>query len=575
MPSQVSAAGCIVVGLALLAGHAAADPVARRIVALSGTDGPLGPGLGPGLTFSYFGTPSVDLAGAVAFRGVLQGPGVSNANQAGIWRVRDESPTMLIRARQPLPEISPTAAVYSIDDPNMAQDGRIALIGRYRETATNQTLDCFWTERTANTLELIPLDGVQAPAPNDDITLLYAESVTCGANGDVSLHLVGLRDLTVIHMHWMHRDGQLEPVAIPGHPGPHPTVQYSSIYPVYNLAMNPRGDVAFNPRVLLSSGLQGFAAILQLAGEDPSILAYDDGPAPGAQPGVVFHWIFAPTINTVAKCAFDAIVEGPGIDGMTAWGIWTNRTGFITQIARGGQPAPGLPDGLFNYAGLPAIDDAARIAFYGYDLGNNTNGYWIDNGHEMAALVLDGAAASGVSAGERFDIRVEPPMLNNTGQAAILSGYESADGVNDPADLGLWVFGINGRHVMALRTGLPIEVEHGDVRLIAEILRVWRSPSPSAGLPRSFNDDGTIVATVTFTDGSSAIIAATPLSFCSADTNGDGLVNFADINEVLGAFNNAVLEPHYDFDADLDFDGKVDFADLNLVISQLGDDCGG
>ncbi len=61
---------------------------------------------------------------------------------------------------------------------------------------------------------------------------------------------------------------------------------------------------------------------------------------------------------------------------------------------------------------------------------------------------------------------------------------------------------------------------------------------------------------------------------CPGDTNGDGVVNFADLNAVIGAFNTVSGDAAYSAAADLDQDGDVDFADLNTVLSGFnGEPC--
>ncbi len=55
---------------------------------------------------------------------------------------------------------------------------------------------------------------------------------------------------------------------------------------------------------------------------------------------------------------------------------------------------------------------------------------------------------------------------------------------------------------------------------------------------------------------------------CPGDTNGDNIVNFADLNAVLADFGNSG-----DLAGDVDGDGTVNFADLNLVLSAFGSEC--
>jgi hypothetical protein len=56
---------------------------------------------------------------------------------------------------------------------------------------------------------------------------------------------------------------------------------------------------------------------------------------------------------------------------------------------------------------------------------------------------------------------------------------------------------------------------------------------------------------------------------CPGDTNGDGVVNFADLNAVLASFGQSGST----IPGDVNADGRVDFADLNLVLSNFGLPC--
>jgi hypothetical protein len=68
--------------------------------------------------------------------------------------------------------------------------------------------------------------------------------------------------------------------------------------------------------------------------------------------------------------------------------------------------------------------------------------------------------------------------------------------------------------------------------------------------------------------------AEQPQPICPGDTNGDGVVNFADLNAVIAAFNTATGDPAFSAEADLDGDGDVDFADLNVVLNAFnGEPC--
>ncbi len=58
-------------------------------------------------------------------------------------------------------------------------------------------------------------------------------------------------------------------------------------------------------------------------------------------------------------------------------------------------------------------------------------------------------------------------------------------------------------------------------------------------------------------------------TFCPGDANGDGTVDFADLNIVIGQFNTSGPG----LDGDVNGDGAVDFADLNMVLSAFNLPC--
>ncbi len=60
---------------------------------------------------------------------------------------------------------------------------------------------------------------------------------------------------------------------------------------------------------------------------------------------------------------------------------------------------------------------------------------------------------------------------------------------------------------------------------------------------------------------------------CPGDTNGDGVVDFIDLNNVLSSFGIAQGQPGYIPGADVNNDMVVDFLDLNIVLSFFGVSC--
>lgn len=76
-------------------------------IALTQSDGPLGPGLGAGVRFSDFHSLNANAYGELAFHGQLFGTGVSGNNDGGIWVYRDGEVRLVVREGS-LYDIDPT-----------------------------------------------------------------------------------------------------------------------------------------------------------------------------------------------------------------------------------------------------------------------------------------------------------------------------------------------------------------------------------------------------------------------------------------------------------------------------------
>ena len=128
--------------------------------------------------------------------------------------------------------------------------------------------------------------------------------------------------------------------------------------------------------------------------------------APGTDAGVVFSDFGVPLIDDAGLTAFNAKLTGPGVvTDVNDGGIWVERAGSLTLVARTRSQAPGTPAGvnfsvlsylMLNGAGRTAFD--ADLAGTGVDLANNA-GIWSDAGGALAIVTRAGRSAPGNAAG--------------------------------------------------------------------------------------------------------------------------------------------------------------------------------
>jgi hypothetical protein len=101
-------------------------------IAVSQTDGPLGPGLGPGISYSFLGTSTVNSSNVVAFSAGLQGGGFNPNTNDGIWTIdgSNRSVRALAGAGGTLgPNLGDGSLFQSINSPSINGQGHLAFVG--------------------------------------------------------------------------------------------------------------------------------------------------------------------------------------------------------------------------------------------------------------------------------------------------------------------------------------------------------------------------------------------------------------------------------------------------------------
>jgi len=194
-------------------------------------------------------------------------------------------------------------------------------------------------------------------------------------------------------------------------------------------------------------------------------------------------------------------------------------------------------------------DGRFYVASRAYDNGDGTWDY------EYAVFNLNNH-----SSGRAFTVPTGGAVVSNAGFKGV--EYHSGDGVGGVTqDLTPW---------NATQRGDGMRWEVVDIGANSNALR-WATmynyrftanagPVESQGSIDLFRVEGTVPVTV---------IAPAGACTLGADTNGDNIVNFADLNTVLGAFGQTGPGNP----ADVTGDEVVNFADMNAVLAEFGADC--
>ncbi|MEM6394536.1 MAG: choice-of-anchor tandem repeat NxxGxxAF-containing protein [Planctomycetota bacterium] len=349
------------------------------------------PGAEPRVTFSGFSQLVLDDAGRVAFIGDIAGPDVSDANGKGIWSEAEREP------------------------------GRLLLIARYAD---------------------------QAPGPLADLRFSDLDHLVMGDAGQVAFSAVvqptnpKSRPIGVIYCSTQDPSDPLVAVARSYDPAPG-TGQGVTFGKLQRPVLNPSGQAAFGAALLGSTvhGNNNRGIWSEAAGTrgEPALIARTGDPAPGTAQGVTFRSFGALVLSPSGHTAFQARLNGPGIDRSNAESIWSEAAGSRgkpAMIARTGDPAPGTPSGVtFRRLRFPAINQTGHTAFAAELQGDtinrtNAHGIWSEAADAIgrpALIARTGDSAPGTNPPLRFQTLVDP-LLDATGRSVFMAKLTGADG---------------------------------------------------------------------------------------------------------------------------------------------------
>jgi len=249
--------------------------------------------------------------------------------------------------------------------------------------------------------------------------------------------------------------------------------------------MDANGNVAFHA-VLAGTGVNGVnidtgngLGIWKQVGETTSLIARQDDPAPGTEPGVEFRGFTTglvpePPAIASGNSVFAGALRGPGVDiqfSTNVNGIWRETQSGTVLAIRAADPAPGLPPGhTVRIIGVPFAAPSTRIMFNGIyaapgdtpgGLKENQEAFWTDRSGAFEALALGLQQAPDVPAGIVFGeghwTAIEGAFRSwdtNDALQLAFNGNLSGPGIGALNDEGIWVEQSDAIHLL-VREGDP------------------------------------------------------------------------------------------------------------------------
>ena len=522
-----------------------------RVVALTDTDGPLGPGLGPGLHFSQLGGYGRDGNGRVAFWATITAADdpwdyqfaimLDDANGRRIidstadadyqWiEIRDFDDNGLIIARRPPQD--PKTPVQGISLWRWANDGASTLICREGEAVpgapTGWVLDNVHAQANALGEILVTGDlynpatystsengGVWRWTPNGlEPVLVMGQHINAGLEGDVVAASMG----------YFNDDGRL----------------------FLRAMVRDSNDV--DKRVLL---LRDGDALLPIITEGDPVSDGSGG--------------YYSSASVVSNSDGQQLIIYATLEGLGAGNHYSAsryRDGQVSLIARLRDPAPGLGGPWFiNFSPSTNRNDevvmTTSISHQPGDAGWHRVLWRVESDNSMQMLLRNGDTLPHAPEGHTIlQFGAPSTRITDSGDIAISAKVGNGAGATLWGD---WLRDANGRTGLLVRGGQPLPISSNDVR-IAEQANVWLQGDAGIG-------------SVRFEDGCDALIEVEAIIACPGDATADHIADMSDLMMVTEAFNKRYDQPGYAYPADLNRDGHVDFTDLNIVLAHFNQSC--
>lgn len=623
MRTNAAVFGVVVACLAFApssSGEPLTPPVWFEVVALSGQEAP---GI-PGSRFFppadvRMNRPPMGASGAMAFDALIEGDGITESNDSGIWAIRsavDTTLRLVVREGDPAPGTQGAffgpLGPRSVGPPGITVSATGAVVFGARlvdgvgdTTIKNNRGVWIATPNASGSYDiaLVARRGDPVPGTNGATFDRFTRDPLTNARGDVLLWAVlnGDLDLSLSHTQaaneglWMsiapdpvRVDRTLALVMRAGDPAPDTgavfwgTDRYTLSDIEYLAAsLNDVGEVAFSATTLSPINLFDGGIWVGPPGA-VQLRTCSSDPCPGAG-GHVFADFGKPVLNNEGDFAFRARLADSAISPPSNQGaLCASYDGELRLIALDGAPAPGFPGQVFSrqmpgivYPRINARGDLACTT--GLSEAPNAPGsaLWTStrDTNEFRPIAIEGDDRFGFGPFQpsppTIDTQYNNFTLNARGDVAFSN---VADPETDPSPT-LWMHAHTGYSPFRIcdpgRTVINVapKTSPPDPRVVAELV-TWDGGNYP---PPAFNDFGDVAFTARFTDDSYGVIVAhtrrEPRTLSPADLDGDDVVDANDFT-ILAAQFGTVVEPGTG--ADITGDGVVNAADFAVLAREFG-----
>ena len=536
------------------------------VVALTGTDGPLGPGLGPNVIYWGVGHPETDNAGNLLFSGVVQGPSYLNSASSTSFGVPSNAPVILAETDVVAGgSFSGSASTPSLHE---ARNGTVLQAGFIDDGFVFLCWESgAWTEFYRAGTGPAPglpqwvdeadwhwygqFEGGSTPIFNDAGFVAMTTKVFGDASAGYTTDWEGV---------WTGVGAPTTRIAfedapVPGSGGAEDWLKMMgpSLAPDNSIAFHAEIGPFNGPRrdAFFVGDTSGFGALTRIAAENET--------APGAG-GDLFGEIDFTRANVADSgvVAFAAYVSST--DPQRTRGLWHGDANSLALLSRSGDPADGFGPGAFitDFHDVNLRSDGSLSYVEQGDLGGSEV-FAVRTGSpgdmKTALKTLDGA----LHPTDPTETILEPYAVASNASGDLVIVATTISGLARATNTSLFAWNDSLGATRIAGTDDVIEVGPGDMRTISEI--AIRTAHPRLGVADALGDDGLLTFRVRFTDNSLAILAANVASNI-ADLNGDGGVDGADIAVILASWGSCAGCP-----ADLNGDGVVSGGDIAVLLA--------